>query len=278
MWLNQKIYMLSWLIIPLLGLVFATSFLVGLNKNPSWQVNALTTSKTTPLVFDKFDWQNTGLVTLWFDDAWLSQYLAAQPVMEKYGYVGSLAVPTRLIGYDAYMNWAQIKFLQYKGWEINSHTRTHDCNTFNLNSSEVEHELLGSKQDLESQGLFAENFVTPCGAETKDILAVAKKYYLSVRGSGAGLNKLPVQDPYHLTAYPIQLTTSVEEVRQWIAEAAQTRTWLILMFHQIDDSKIEYTTSPKTFESMIKEVKDSGLPVVLPTQVLHLQTNSSTNQ
>lgn len=263
--------MLSWLIIPFLGVALSMGFLVGLTRHPSWESNAYI-PKTVTASFSQLNWQKTGLITLWFDDAWKSQYTTAYPILEKYNLVGSLAVPTKLIGYDAYMNWPQVKYLQHKGWEINSHTRTHNCAANNLTLEQVEEELRGAQKDLDELGLFSESFVTPCGADSPIISEVAKKYYLSLRTSEAGLNDIPVKNPYRIKAYPIYSYTPIDEVKTWIDQARDNHSWLILMFHQVDEEAAQYTVNPVTFEKIIETVSKSKLPVVLPTQVLHLNT------
>lgn len=280
---KERVSLLSWIIIPIFVVWLATNYIIGAMKHPTWEarlleqqntdiinsrVNATQTQHPESQTVQKFHWKGTGAITLWFDDAWLSQYTVAFPILEERGLTASLAVPTRLIGDDAYMSWAQIKRLQYKGWEIDSHSRNHICKIDKLKPEQIISEIAGAKQDLEAQGIYPDNYVTPCGVESKFVNDTIKRNYLSLRTSSQGFNDLPVKNPYHILTYAIENTTTSDDVRQQIQTAKDEHKWLILMFHQVDNENSEFSVSPQEFTQMVNIVKESGLPLVLPTQIL----------
>lgn len=275
---ESRLQLFSWLVLPILGVWIVTSYLVGITRTPDWlgkRENSQTilgsqTSGISKYQNSTFQWKGAGLITIWFDDAWYSQYSTAFPILEKESLKAALAVPTGIVGGGEYMGWAHIKKLSKSGWEISSHTRSHDCNEEERDIQTLESEILGSKNDLEENGINAEVFVTPCGFADRGITETAKLYYLAMRGSGEGINTLPVEKPYELTVKTIHSTTKLSEIDNWINEAKRQKGWLILAFHQVDESNSEYSVSPDNFLKIISLIKTSQLPVVLPNEALQV--------
>jgi len=274
--------LLTWLILPAIIIWFTTNYLIGILRPPDWKdtkkadayvLGTETRLKETYVIptIAQYTWQGTGLITLWFDDGWLSQYTVASPMLDEFGLKAALAVPTHLIGFDAYMGWAQVRRLQSKGWEITSHTRTHDCTMYQASEKTLESELAGAQSDLKQMGLRSDNFVSPCGVSSPLMKSIAEKYYTSYRGSETGFNDIPVTVPFNLTVQAVENTVTVDNVISWIQTAKDQHKWLILMFHQIDGSHSKYSITPKMLNSILQEVQKSGVPVVLPEQVLELQ-------
>lgn len=270
--------MLAWLVLPLLLFWFSIGYLVGQDQKPTWVTEKaptaynLSSSGETTAQPD-FEWQGSGLVTFWFDDAWLTQFTVAYPLLAKYQIPGALSVATQMVGLEKYMSWAQIKRLQAEGWEIVSHSHSHNCSPEMLTEAKIEDELLGSKKELEANGLLVESFVTPCGIEAPLLEASAQKYYLSLRTSGPGLNSLPISEPYRLKVRVLHPDTQLAEVVAWLEEARDQRAWLILVFHQVDLGGEEFSATPVLLKEIINKIQESGLPVVLPRQALKLSIN-----
>lgn len=284
--LEERLTLVSWLVIPLILVWFTTGYLMNINKTPDWGKPVEVSQKGQVLGessdlsiqdIEKIKWHNEGLITFWFDDAWESQFAVAFPKLDEEKMVAALSVPTKMIGYDDYASWYQIKLLQYKGWEIASHTRNHSCKPNEQTDADVEDELVGSLKDLNDQGLRVTSFVTPCGAESATELNIAKEYYSSLRTTVDGINELPVQNPYNLKVQAVMRNTTVTDVEKWVEEAKNSHAWLILMFHQIDNkSENNFGTDYKTFNQIVNLVKDSGLSVVTPTQALQLVVDDQT--
>lgn len=266
--------MVAWLVVPVLWLwvasvIWAEFVISGTGWWSGPAADQVLGASIEPVKEDlpAFEWRKTGLVTFWFDDAWLSQYEVGLPVLSKHDFVGAVAVPTHLIEYEAYMKWNQVQRLQFKGWEVTSHTRTHICDWTLVDKETVYEEIKLSQVDLWKHGLRADHFVAPCGA-SGDTLDLVKETYASSRTVHPGLNPLPVTDPYALKAHTIRLETTADDVAMWLDQAKREKSWLILMYHQIDDSETQYSATPETFEKMVEKVVESGLPVVLPSQAL----------
>lgn len=271
----SKMFILSWVLIPLLALWISTNYIIGLGRDTTWSTSAnqelvQSVSADTPQQ-QPLTWSHGALVTLWFDDAWSTQYNPAFSMMEKFNFTGALAVPTHAVGTDGYMNWAQIKGMQHKGWEITSHSQSHNCKPEDLTSQFEDRELKGAKYDLNSHGIYADNYVAPCGTITPGAISAAKQYYSSFRTSTDGTNALPIKNPYDLKVRTVFRDTTLEDVNGWINEAKDHDVWLILVFHQIDDGTSDYGTNEGLLEQSLNAVKASRIPVVLPNQVLQMK-------
>jgi hypothetical protein len=204
--------------------------------------------------------------------------------MQKFGFVGAIAIPTNYIefpgngtflGYSVtkadFVTWDQIHSLEKQGWEITSHTKSHHCDTSYYVPAVLKDEFLGSKQVLEAKGFVIRQFVMPCGvwkSHVPFLSKAAENYYRSYRSLEPDVNLQPVQDPYALKSYFVTNQTQLSEVASWIEKAKQQKAWLIITFHIIDNSHQKYAVTPDFFEKILQLVKQSNIPVVLPTKAL----------
>ena len=115
-----------------------------------------------------------GIVGLNFDDGYRDVAEHALPVLERLGFRATVFVPTgvidgsaRLEWYDEQpelLGWDEIRSLDAAGTLVfEPHTVTHR-NLLTLSDDEVEHEIAGSKRELEAQlGRATEVFCYPAG-------------------------------------------------------------------------------------------------------------------
>lgn len=64
-------------------------------------------------------------IIITFDDGDLSVYTTAFPIMKKYGMTGVVYIVGNYMNTDGYMTADQIKELMAAGWEVGSHSRSH---------------------------------------------------------------------------------------------------------------------------------------------------------
>jgi peptidoglycan/xylan/chitin deacetylase (PgdA/CDA1 family) len=62
---------------------------------------------------------------LTFDDGDISVYTAAFPVMQRYGYTGTIYLVAERLHVDGFMGPTEVKTLTDAGWEVGSHSMTH---------------------------------------------------------------------------------------------------------------------------------------------------------
>lgn len=243
---------------------------ITLAGHPSYELEKNNTEASS-INISNFKWNNNSLITYWFDDAWLTQYTEAYPIMEEYGFRGAIAIPTQLIRYDAYMNWYQIKKLHYKGWEIVPHSQNHDCDLANNDQGAVKEEILGSKQELLRYGIISNIYVPPCGRTSDYSNSLVKENFVAQRAVEPGLNPLPIVNRYDILIREIGIDTTIKDVNKWISEAEKQKSWLVFMFHQIDYSEDEYSITPEMLIEINEAVKRSKLQVVLPSEALSIK-------
>lgn len=193
------------------------------------------------------------MITFAFDDGYLSTYTKAFPILQKYGYPGTVFVVTSYINQPGYLDAFQILELSKNGWEIASHSVTHSDLT-QLSDAQLDYELRVSKEYLENLGLKVESFACPYGKYDERTIKAISHYYFSHRTSWQGLNDFPLQKPedrYYLKAVEVTLNTTVEEIKSWIMKARKEQKWLILVFHQIDGTG-EYNWSSENLKEVVE--------------------------
>jgi peptidoglycan/xylan/chitin deacetylase (PgdA/CDA1 family) len=87
-------------------------------------------------------------VVLTFDDAWADNHTNALGPLSQHHLPASLYVPSRLLGQPGYMTRSQLLEMDDAGVTVCAHSRTHpDLRA--CTAAELEHEVRGSKEDLE---------------------------------------------------------------------------------------------------------------------------------
>ena len=133
------------------------------------------------------DWKNGNYdmpkkaIIIVFDDGFLSVYDTAKPIMDKYGFKGSVPVVTRYASFtgnsSGYMKWDQINDLANNGWSIESHSITHS-HLLTLNESQFRYELSYSKELLTNKtGNVPNSFVFPFHESNANYTSICGEYY-----------------------------------------------------------------------------------------------------
>jgi hypothetical protein len=70
----------------------------------------------------------------------------------------------------------------------------------------------------------------------------------------------------------MQITPKVtlETIRTWLEKAAKEKTWVILMFHQIDESNNEWSMTPAMFQQTLTIIQEIDIPVVTASEALSI--------
>jgi peptidoglycan/xylan/chitin deacetylase (PgdA/CDA1 family) len=191
----------------------------------------------------------------------------AMTIWHTIGRVGTLSVDNYSVkqvnaySHPGYLTPAQIQGLQAAGFEVGSHTMTH-ADLATLSAAGARAEIDGARADLIALGITPKTFVYPYGSYTDAVKqVVAQEEFAGARTVTGGLNASGA-DPYALKHREVNATTTLADVQGWIAEARQTKTWLILTFHEVDNSGGAYSTTPETFRQIVNLVATSGLTPV----------------
>jgi len=144
-------------------------------------------------------------MVLIFDDGYRDNLTNAAPILQKYGYKGSIFLAVKFEGWPGYLDWdSDLKLLKY-GWEIGSHTYNHKPLT-TLTPKQVDYELIASKEYVE--GLYNPpgglTLSYPTGACNKQVAKqVADAGYIAAVCGNVGVNtdKVPMQELRRVNAF-----------------------------------------------------------------------------
>jgi peptidoglycan/xylan/chitin deacetylase (PgdA/CDA1 family) len=150
-------------------------------------------------------------VIITFDDGDLDIYQNAFPIMQKMGFVGTFYVVSNRLKSVDFVNVAQLREMVAAGWEIGSHSHSHNDMTLNHNS--INSEALGSKKELiDAIGAPVNSFAYPFG-QIDPVVGNHVASYGYTNGVGLGtsythtlgsifyLSRLEVRNEYSFDAF-----------------------------------------------------------------------------
>ena len=123
-------------------------------------------------------------IILTFDDGGETIYTNALPILQKYGFTGTVYIVYNYVGTQNYMNPDQIRGLYASGWEIGSHSLSHADLT--ERSDRQMDEIVESRRKLQSLlGVPILSFSYPFGAYDEDSVYYAHYAgYIAAMGLG----------------------------------------------------------------------------------------------
>ena len=187
--------------------------------------------------------QKTAL--LFFDDGWENQ-LEVLHVLQQYGFNATFAIIANKIDTDTvFLNSKEIKNLSTQGYEIASHSYSHQGFTA-LSNQEIISELTRSKNMLENiTGKPVQTLVYPYCATNSNIDSLTLQYYSYVRGAS-------VSGKY---VYFV----SNENMEEFVSELAtyEANNLVTLCYHQIG-----FGTTLTAFTAEMNWLYDNGYRVV----------------
>jgi peptidoglycan/xylan/chitin deacetylase (PgdA/CDA1 family) len=253
---------------------FLVMLLGGARKNPKAGKAGLVLLIAAVLMANVSFAAQGPMITFRFDDARVSQYTEAFPILSSYGFVGTLYIPTQNPGWDGYLTWSQIQELGAAGWETGSHSVTHSDLT-SLSTEDLISELEDSKTALENHGLTVKTFASPYGLVNNQVTSYIANYYESAVDGPDGLNTYPFSD-YAIRGLEVTNSIAVDTVKSQIDLAVSNNQWLIILFHKIVESTPQesYEYNVDDFEEIVDYVNQQNIPVVTVSEGLALATDN----
>jgi peptidoglycan/xylan/chitin deacetylase (PgdA/CDA1 family) len=203
---------------------------------------------------------SNGQVSLTFDDGFVSQVNAALPILDKAGYKGTFYIISGHLATEGYMTWEQVQSLQADGQEVGSHTVNHK-HLSQIPFAEQQAEIVGSVPQFEAHGIHPVSLAYPFGDYNDGAIKAAKEAGFR---SGRTVNALlSGQDKFRLQGYPITNRTTPGELKIAIDKARRDGTWLILIWHRIDEkSDKEINAKHELLQFVVDYLKSTNTKVV----------------
>lgn len=175
--------------------------------------------------------------------------------------VGYLTIDDVSLGIDSYMTGSNILSLQAAGNEIGDHTQDHPSLT-SLSTTEQQAQIVGAKNDLLALGINSVTSIAyPYGDYNAGVESVAAGAGLtSGRSVVAGFNT-PTTDPFGLLSQDVGVNTTLDQVKSWVDQAIANKQWLILVFHEVNNSGDEFSVTPTEFQGIVDYLKTTGVTV-----------------
>ena len=205
------------------------------------------------------------IVSFISDDLYMADY-TKKDWFKELGCAYTIPVVCSRINSDGYPTLEQVLELQNDyGYEIASHTFNHV--QLDKQTDEVmEEELKSSFEFLNKNGLRCENFMIPYGAYNNKVLAVASKYYRSIRSSEEDYNSIGL-DTTRIKSFWIDRykTTDLEGQKARVDNAFENGLWLIFSMHTGTMGESEFTDMVKP---LIEYVNSKNIPIMTVSKAL----------
>ncbi|HJQ08416.1 MAG TPA: polysaccharide deacetylase family protein [Candidatus Saccharimonadales bacterium] len=201
------------------------------------------------------------LVSVTFDDGWATSYTNGASLLDAYGMKGTFYINPGYVGDEDIVTFDQLLDLKRRGHHLGSHGNLHiDLTAF---SAEKVKSDLSASQDyaVKRLGISQVDFASPYGKHDARADTIIQSLYASHRGTELGINTKQNFSKYDLKALFVRKDTTLEEVREFLEDAKANNGWLILVYHQIEDSSDPFIVSKKTLEAHLKAAKQSGITV-----------------
>ena len=231
------------------------------------------------------------VVILTFDDTYKSQYSNAKPILDKYGFKATFSIVCNYVGSgDNRMTWEEIKSLQQEGHDIASHTMNHyDLSKLPLQG--VEYEVAQSKQCLLDQGINPKSFTYPFngGSDEPSVINTVANYYDLARTGTGPLAHLSCNDNCATNKYSIMGWShdaekknnayNDQQMLERFIEVVNSQSKYnthnefnavpILIWHKIDNTLEEYSTSIDLFEAEMRYLYENGFTVLTMADLVY---------
>lgn len=178
--------------------------------------------------------------------------------------VGSLSVDNySLKRTESFVSPSQVLEMQSAGHEIGSHTQTHPYLT-QIGAGEANNEIEDSKADLLGMGVSNVSTIAyPYGDYNDEIKTLTNtRGYVAGRSVDRGYNTKDT-DKYALKIQQMDRTTTIADVQGWVQQAIVDKTWLILMFHQVNnDMTADLGVTPEFLNEVLTYTNSTSIDVV----------------
>ncbi len=212
-----------------------------------------------------------GVVSLTFDDSYVSQYTIARPYLDKYGYRGTLFPVIGLLDTAGMLTSAQTKLLWEQGWEIGGHASTaaaHAQSLVGMTQDQRITELESIRQWAVTNGYPMTSYAYPNGYWSRVAAADVSRYFDSAR---LAFTNYPTaarpENQFWIRA--ANAGTQQASLNGFVDQVKSGRGWLNVIFHDIKSTgATSNDISVANFYAFIDYCHSQGVAVRTQAEVI----------
>lgn len=223
------------------------------------------------------------LLVLTFDDGFETDYSIVYPMLSERGVLGTSFVNGGHVnnggGKLRRMNWDQLRELESNGWDIQSHTYTHQ-RLSELNEKEVNEEFFNDDKAFEENGLaLPEHTAYPYGDHNSTVKSIGKDHRKTLRRTNPS-NSIPYNnwdniDFHNLSARITDIhhnnSELLEERKDDIDQTIENDGILIFYSHEFKkDVAMEYETQLEYYEELIDYAINKDIEIITMSEMYEL--------
>jgi peptidoglycan/xylan/chitin deacetylase (PgdA/CDA1 family) len=216
------------------------------------------------------------LISITFDDGHETTYSKVMPLLQKYGIRTTQYLLSGTAKDPHYVSWDQIGQMQQAGHEIACHSKTHSDLT-TLNEEYLTAELKHCKEELGKRYGTVRNFASPYGAQNDRTLSAISKYFGSQRNTeGDPTNGVSAYDvniasnfkQRDIIGVTVRSDTTIEQLEALVAYTRANNGWLVLTYHQADDSSSKFAVDTDDFGCHFNYLSGTDVRIVTVQEAL----------
>jgi|GEM_PF-2021398 len=216
-----------------------------------------------------------GAISFVFDDGYSEIMSEALPLLEKYGFRATIAVPVET---EKVANIEQATIPSLASWRQYCQTHSHELAAHGVNhfalstlsDEAVENELRESKNQTGATTL-----IYPGGAFDERINKIAEKYFKAARTTQRGWNTLPPNNFFALNTFNATVKNfSAWKWNLWAFNAWLNNSWLIETYHHVNRDRFSHSVKLVELEAHLKFIRH--LPVQFATIAEVVSSNQNT--
>lgn len=234
------------------------------------QVQAIAAQAERPAAFPN------GVVSIGFDDNWISQKTYGTSYMDKYGYPATVYSIVDLIGTPGRHTLEDLKRLEeYSGGEVAAHSwsaATHAAGFPGIPTDQLDNELTLMKGWLIDNNFQGRDLLAyPLGQFNASVIETVSRYYSFARTvNNRQQETLPPGGAYTCRAQSGTNTVTMARIIAQIDAAYDNGSWLNLLYHDITpgaaSASVQITQA--NFQASVDYISAKGIPVRTVSQVL----------
>jgi len=220
------------------------------------------------------------VVSITFDDIKKTAVSIGLPELEKRGIKGTFFITKNLVlnPDNSNADMVAVSKLVKQKHEIGSHSATHSYlaeMTPDKINDEMSESIKFLKEDLT---IYPKGIAYPFGDFSDIVGQKAKTYFYYARTTLDGFNDA-LFDQYKLKIKSVNNKTTSEQLIEWVDEAKQTSTWLILLFHDLGDPNPvnEYMVPTAYFTTLLDYIQKQNIAVMTVSEAIEKLRGISIN-